>query len=46
MDIIGNRSKKNFYIWITDYSDIDDTADISKLKKAIMKYLSDGYIFR
>lgn len=33
-------------ICITDSKDIDDATDMTKLKKAILKYLNNGYVFR
>jgi len=31
---------------ILDNKDADQTTDMLKLKKAIVKYLNDGYVFR
>ncbi|XP_025417706.1 tubulin polyglutamylase TTLL5 isoform X2 [Sipha flava] len=39
------RSLKDSQRNLNDYNDIDDTADISKVKRAISKCLRDGYTF-
>ncbi|XP_026816161.1 tubulin polyglutamylase TTLL5 [Rhopalosiphum maidis] len=39
------RSLKDFKHNFNDNKDADQTTDMSKLKKAILKYLNDGYVF-
>ncbi|XP_016662328.1 tubulin polyglutamylase TTLL5 [Acyrthosiphon pisum] len=39
------RSLKDFKRSLNDDKDADQTTDMSKLKKTIVKYLNDGYVF-